>query len=165
MESVIVSVNEFCGSLKLESLPDTLTEFHAFNNKFSGSVDLSQLPAALEFLTLSGNLLSGPVVLTHLPGRLEKLYLQDNKFTADPMDGHLYVVGRISTPSWGKPGAARYYGDPPWGQRAETRVSTILHCHGFLDSVANKNEAVNNDIKNQKTKNQTTRNQKTKNKM
>ena len=79
------------------------------------------------------------------------------------MDGHLYVVGRISTPSWGKPGAARYYGDPPWGHRAETRVSTILHCHGILDSVANKNEAANNDKKNQKTKNQTTRNQKTKN--
>ena len=66
-------------------------------------------------------------------------------------------------PAWGKPGAARYYGDPPWGHRAETRVSTILHCHGFLDSVANKNEAVNNDIKNQKTKNQKIK--KTKNKM
>ena len=68
------------------------------------------------------------------------------------MDGHLYVMGRISTPSWGKPGAGRYYGDPLWGQRVETRVSTILHCHGFLDSVANKNEAANKVIKKQKKK-------------
>ena len=107
--------------------------------------------------------IGGSLHLEWLPSSVRDLVANGNQLTADPMDGHLYVVGRISTPSWGKPGAARYYGDPPWGHRAETRVSTILHCHGILDSVANKNEAANNDIKNQKTKNQTTRNQKTKN--
>ncbi|KNH05057.1 hypothetical protein XU18_3832 [Perkinsela sp. CCAP 1560/4] len=62
-------------------------------------------------------------------------------------DTSTWVVGRIDTPSWGKPGAARYYGDLPWGHRAETRVSTTLQCHGILDSVANKNEAANKEIK------------------
>ncbi|KNH06670.1 hypothetical protein XU18_2498 [Perkinsela sp. CCAP 1560/4] len=68
------------------------------------------------------------------------------------MDGHLYVVSRINTPSWGKPGAARYYGDPPWGHRAETRVSTILHCHGILASVANTKRSGNKKLKKQETK-------------
>ena len=61
-----------------------------------------------------------------------------NHLTADPMDGHLYVVGRTSTPSWGKPGATRCCWDPPWQYRVATGASTVYHCRGPLASVATK---------------------------
>ncbi|KNH07233.1 hypothetical protein XU18_2096, partial [Perkinsela sp. CCAP 1560/4] len=95
--------NQLSGSLKLDSLPDTLTDFDAHYNKFQGSVDLTRLPAALEFLNLSENHLSGSVVLTQIPSNLEILNLSCNRFSANPTKGHLSVVGWTSTPVWGKP--------------------------------------------------------------
>ncbi|KNH04859.1 hypothetical protein XU18_3984 [Perkinsela sp. CCAP 1560/4] len=92
----------FCGSLKLQSLPDTLKHFYAYNNKFTGSVDLTRLPAALSCLHLENNRLSGSVVLTQLPGGLEVLNLKDNQFSANPTKGHLSVVGWTSTPVLGE---------------------------------------------------------------
>ena len=73
--------NRLSGSLKLDSLPDTLTAFNARNNQFSGGVDLTRLPTVLSNIDLQCNRLSGSVVLTRLPGSLEGLYLSYNQFS------------------------------------------------------------------------------------
>ncbi|KNH06335.1 hypothetical protein XU18_2840 [Perkinsela sp. CCAP 1560/4] len=52
------------------------------------------------------------------------------------MDGHLYVVGRTSTQSLGKPGADRYYWAPPGWHRVSARACVIHHCCGIPASVA-----------------------------
>ncbi|KNH04907.1 hypothetical protein XU18_3965 [Perkinsela sp. CCAP 1560/4] len=52
------------------------------------------------------------------------------------MDGHLYVVGRTSTQSLGKPGATRYYWDPPGWHRVSAGAYVIHHCCGIPASVA-----------------------------
>ncbi|KNH08324.1 Endonuclease/exonuclease/phosphatase [Perkinsela sp. CCAP 1560/4] len=54
------------------------------------------------------------------------------------MNGHLYVVGRTSTPFWGKPGATRYCQGGSQQQRVATGASTVYHCRGPLASVATK---------------------------
>ena len=56
------------------------------------------------------------------------------------MDGHLYVVGRTSTQSLGKPGADRYYWDPPGWHRVSARAFVIHHCCGIPASVAAKKQ-------------------------
>ena len=98
------------------------------------------------------NALSGTLNLDDLPVSMQEVDLSCNNFTADPMDGHLSVVGRTTTPSWGKPGATRFYGDPPWRHRVTTRASSILHCHGILASVANTKRSGNKKLKKQETK-------------
>ncbi|KNH05989.1 Endonuclease/exonuclease/phosphatase [Perkinsela sp. CCAP 1560/4] len=69
---------------------------------------------------------------------MKNIEIHCNALGADPMDGHLYVVGRTSTPFWGKPGATRCCWDPPWQYRVATGASTVYHCRGRLASVATK---------------------------
>ncbi|KNH07219.1 hypothetical protein XU18_2082 [Perkinsela sp. CCAP 1560/4] len=45
--------------------------------------------------------------MASLPISMKELHLGNNLFTADPTEGHLFVVGWTSTPSWGKPRAFR----------------------------------------------------------
>ena len=113
---------------------------------------LADLPRKMEAMNLSVNQLTGSLDLETLPAAVRTVCLSQNKFTADPMDGHLSVVGRTTTPSWGKPGATRFYGDPPWRHRVTTRASSILHCHGILASVANTKRSGNKKLKKQETK-------------
>ncbi|KNH08659.1 hypothetical protein XU18_0856 [Perkinsela sp. CCAP 1560/4] len=47
----------------------------------------------------------GSVHLTQLPAALKNLNLITNHLSADLTEGHLFVVGWTSTPSWGKPRA------------------------------------------------------------
>ncbi|KNH05484.1 hypothetical protein XU18_3455 [Perkinsela sp. CCAP 1560/4] len=82
-----------------------------------GSLQLEWLPSSVRELLVSRIGLTGTLDWASLPASMQSLYLGGNAFTADPMDGHLYVVGRISTQSLGKPGATRYYWDPPGWHR------------------------------------------------
>ncbi|KNH04327.1 leucine-rich repeat, partial [Perkinsela sp. CCAP 1560/4] len=99
--------NAFVGSVNLTSLPPRLHILNLTGNQLSQSLDLSQLPPTVELLLLWHNAFTGSVDLTHLPAFLRELDLSENKLSADPMDGHLYVVGRTSTQSLGKPGATQ----------------------------------------------------------
>ncbi|KNH04906.1 Tcoingi protein [Perkinsela sp. CCAP 1560/4] len=133
-----VSWNTFTGTLNLTRLPYSLRTLNCAMNNFTGQVDLTALPDLLQMLCISNNNLTGSIDLRHLPCGLEKLSINNNQLSADPMDGHLYVVGRTSTPSWGKPGATRCCWDPPWQYRVATGASTVYHCRGPLASVATK---------------------------
>ncbi|KNH07553.1 hypothetical protein XU18_0573 [Perkinsela sp. CCAP 1560/4] len=93
----------------------------------------------MESLDLGHNTLTGPIDLERLPERMESLHVSHNKLS-DPMDGHLYVVGRTSTQSLGKPGATRYYWDPPGWHRVSARAFVIHHCCGIPASVAAKKQ-------------------------
>ncbi|KNH06860.1 hypothetical protein XU18_2370 [Perkinsela sp. CCAP 1560/4] len=50
-------------------------------------------------------ILKGSIHLEWLPSSVGIFDAFDNSLTAEPMEGHLFVVGYPSTPSWGKPGA------------------------------------------------------------
>ena len=54
---------------------------------------------------VSENRLAGTIEWASLPKSMKELDLSLNKSTADPTEGHLFVVGWTSTPSWGKPRA------------------------------------------------------------
>ncbi|KNH04688.1 hypothetical protein XU18_4126 [Perkinsela sp. CCAP 1560/4] len=56
-------------------------------------------------LSLRSNTVTGSIGLERLPERMEKINVNHNHLSADPMEGHLSVVGWTSTPSWGKPRA------------------------------------------------------------
>ena len=47
----------------------------------------------MEAMNLSVNQLTGSLDLDTLPAAVRTVCLSQNKFTADPMDGHLSVVG------------------------------------------------------------------------
>ena len=51
----------------------------------------------MEAMNLSVNQLTGSLDLDTLPAAVRTVCLSQNKFTADPMDGHLSVVGRTTT--------------------------------------------------------------------
>ena len=84
------------------------------------------------------NSLSGTIQLADLPGRMEVVSLTNKKLTADPMHGHL--LRQTSTQSLGKPGATRYYWDPPGWHRVSARACIIHHCCGIPASVAAKKQ-------------------------
>ncbi|KNH07674.1 hypothetical protein XU18_1675 [Perkinsela sp. CCAP 1560/4] len=127
---------EGTGTLSLAFLPYTMKKATMVGNALSGTIQLADLPESMEELLLIQNKLSGSFCLDSLPGAMRKLYLSKNNFNADPMDGQLYVVGRTSTPSWGKPGATRCCWDPPWQYRVATGASTVYHCRGPLRGVS-----------------------------
>ncbi|KNH07217.1 hypothetical protein XU18_2080, partial [Perkinsela sp. CCAP 1560/4] len=127
----------FTGSLCLEWLPSSVRKFVVNSHKLTGTLNWTSLPTAMERLDLALNAFTGSICLERLPERMEYLNVSLNKLS-DPMDGHLYVVGRTSTPSWGKPGATRCCWDPPWQYRVATGASTVYHCRGPLASVATK---------------------------
>ena len=83
---------------------------------------------------------TGTLVLEFLPWSMKLFRVCSNALSADPMDGHLYVVGRTSTQSLGKPGATRYYLDPPGWHRVSARAVVIHHCCGIPASVAAKKQ-------------------------
>ncbi|KNH07984.1 hypothetical protein XU18_1416 [Perkinsela sp. CCAP 1560/4] len=67
-----------------------------------GSIDEQWLPATVCKIVLFSNYISGIADLTHLPAELTILSLGCNDFTADPMEGHLFVVGQDQYPSMGR---------------------------------------------------------------
>ncbi|KNH05810.1 hypothetical protein XU18_3221, partial [Perkinsela sp. CCAP 1560/4] len=79
MEYLSVFHNQLSGSLKLKSLPCTLTLFDTSESKFSGTIDLTQFPAAMLHLGFA-----------------------ENRLSANPTKGHLSVVGWTSTPVLGE---------------------------------------------------------------
>ena len=68
---------------------------------------------------------TGTLGFEFLPWSMKLFRVCSNALSADPMDGHLCVVGRISTQSLGKPGATRYYWDPPGWHRVSARAFVI----------------------------------------
>eukprot|EP00759_Apiculatamorpha_spiralis_P032901 PhF_6_TR34190/c1_g2_i1/m.50083 len=61
---LILSTNEFSGSVQLSNLPQNLTELDLSNNQFTGSVDFSSLPKLpLTVLRLNSNQFIGSVNL------------------------------------------------------------------------------------------------------
>ena len=79
---------------------------------------------------------TGTLGFEFLPWSMKLFRVCSNALSADPMDGHLCVVDRISTQSLGKPGATRYYLDPPGWHRVSARAVVIHHCCGIPASVA-----------------------------
>ena len=66
---------------------------------------LASLPTPMEKLILAYNSFTGSIDLENFSERMKYLSVSANQMSADPMEGHLFVVGWTSTPSWGKPGA------------------------------------------------------------
>ncbi|KNH06313.1 hypothetical protein XU18_2818 [Perkinsela sp. CCAP 1560/4] len=124
------------GTLGFEFLPPSIKAVVMYQNALHVTIQLADLPGKMEKVFLTRNNLAGSLDLDRLPTDVRTMNLSGNQFTADPMDGHLYVVGRISTPSWGKPGADRYYGDPPGWHRVSAGAYVIHHCCGIPASVA-----------------------------
>ena len=107
---------------------------------------LESLPSSVKIFAAVLSGLTGTLAMASLPIPMKELHLGNNLFTADPTEGHLFVVGRTSTLSRGKPGAfqtlvvflfwRRPYRRPPLragsgpvpihGEVQETAVS----CHG-----------------------------------
>ncbi|KNH07091.1 hypothetical protein XU18_1653 [Perkinsela sp. CCAP 1560/4] len=142
-----MSRNALSGTIQLADLPGKMEVVNLGANQLAGSLDLDSLPAAVRALHLNGNEFT--VLNTLIPTNPTKGHLSVVGWTSTPVFGEaknlfkpLVVFlswrrpdgwpplrgGSDKYPVLGKPAAARYYGDPPWGHRAETRVSTILHC-------------------------------------
>ncbi|KNH06218.1 leucine-rich repeat protein [Perkinsela sp. CCAP 1560/4] len=126
------------GAFDIPLLPPTVQNIDIAFCEQSYELSTRALPRELERCSFYANCLFGTVDFGTLPEKLIQLWLSENMLSADPMDGHLHVVGRTSTPSWGKPGATRYCWDPPWQYRVATGASTVYHCRGPLASVATK---------------------------
>ena len=91
------------------------------------SLNLEKLPQSIEALWLDRNRFTGTVCFRHLPASLDLLTVHENTLSADPMDGHLNVVGRSSTLPRGKLGATRdHERGPPEGERREEYRVTVL---------------------------------------
>ncbi|KNH04542.1 hypothetical protein XU18_4226 [Perkinsela sp. CCAP 1560/4] len=93
------------GTLGFEFLPCSMKTMGMYTTALSGTIQLADVPVEIERVYPNVNKLTGSLKLENLPNGLGYLELEDNKLTADPMEGHLFVVGWTSTPSWGKPGA------------------------------------------------------------
>ena len=84
----------------------------------TGTLELQFLPRTLKNLDMSFNNLSGTIDLNSLPETMQMLELRSNNLSdSDPMDGHLNVVGRSSTPSGGKPWSHPIQRACPWCHR------------------------------------------------
>ena len=70
-----------------------------------GELQLRWIPPSVESFQAAACGLRGSCDLTSLSLGLLSLNLADSGLVADPAEGHLFVVGWISTPSWGKPEA------------------------------------------------------------
>ncbi|KNH06884.1 hypothetical protein XU18_2357 [Perkinsela sp. CCAP 1560/4] len=69
------------------------------NSSLTGSLCLAWLPFSVRKFVVTSNRLTGTLDWASLPTSLKKLNIGANSFTADPMEGHLFVVGWTSTPS------------------------------------------------------------------
>ncbi|KNH09415.1 hypothetical protein XU18_0100 [Perkinsela sp. CCAP 1560/4] len=95
----------YYGTFDVAGLPSDIRHVYISNNDHQGTLALFSLGDSVVELDACENKFSGPIDMTRLPPNLVLLKLSSNAFTADPMEGHLFVVGWTSTPSWGNPGA------------------------------------------------------------
>ena len=140
MKIVNMWINTLNGTIQLWDFPGKMEVIIIYGSRMTGSLDLGRLPATVRTLKFCRNKFTGDICLEKLPEGLVILAIADNQLTADPMDGYRYVVGRTSPQSMGKPGATRYYWDPPGWHRVSARAFVIHHCCGIPASVAAKKQ-------------------------
>ena len=115
------------GTVCFNAAPETMQVLSIVYFDIAGTIETKMLPRMLTTLEVQTNRLSGTFDCSSLPPSMQVINVHHNEFEADPMDGHLNVVGRSSTLPRGKLGATRYHErGPPEGERREEYRVTVL---------------------------------------